>query len=119
VTWQAEGGEVDSVVHLSYHWFQKDGDPRIFDGLRSKLPHDVDPGQTVKVLLTVVAPRRPGRLTLCVDLVMEHVSWFANAGNPPLNLPMVIVQRPKTVRGRVRNWLERQGLASVTVPDGA
>jgi radical SAM protein with 4Fe4S-binding SPASM domain len=117
VTWQARGDDVDSVVHLSYHWFQKDGDPRIFDGLRSQLPHDVEPGQTVRVPLTVMAPRRPGRLTLCVDLVMEHVSWFANAGNPPLNLPMIIVERPRTVRARVHHWLQRQGLATVSAPD--
>ena len=117
VTWLAQGDEIDSVVHLSYHWFQKDGDPRIFDGLRAPLPHDVKPGETVRVPLTVTAPRRPGRMTLCVDLVMEHVSWFANAGNLPLNLPMTVVARPRTVRAKVRRWLERQGLAAVTAPD--
>ena len=117
VTWQAAGDDVDSVVHLSYHWFQPDGDARIFDGLRSKLPHDVAPGQSVKVPLTVIAPRRPGPLTLCVDLVMEHVSWFANAGNPPLNLPLTVVQRPRGFKAKVRHWLERQGLATVSAPN--
>jgi MoaA/NifB/PqqE/SkfB family radical SAM enzyme len=117
VTWQAHGDEVDSVVHLSYHWFKQDGDPRIFDGLRSPLPHDVEPGQTVRVPLTAIAPRRPGRLTLCVDLVMEHVSWFANAGNPPLNLPMTVVERPRSARAKMRHWLERKGLVPVSAPD--
>jgi MoaA/NifB/PqqE/SkfB family radical SAM enzyme len=113
VPWQAEGSDVDSVVHLSYHWFEEKGDARIYDGLRSKLPHNVAPGETVRVPLTVIAPRRPGRLLLCVDLVMEHVSWFSSAGNRPLNLPMSVVARPRGMRGRMRHWLQRRGLARV------
>ena len=112
VPWMAHGDEVDSVVRLSYHWFKTNGDPRVFDGIRTPLPHNIGPGESVALKMNVQAPKRTGEYTLCLDLVMEHVSWFANAGNPPLNLPVSVLTPPKSLGHKVQRWLARRASSS-------
>ncbi|HEX8599924.1 MAG TPA: O-antigen ligase family protein [Chloroflexia bacterium] len=64
-------------VHLSYHWKNPGGDfYAVFDGLRTALPHDVDPGGSVQVEAVVEAPRKAGEYILEWDLVQEDVTWF-------------------------------------------
>lgn len=64
-------------VHVSYHWMSATEDVYlVFDGLRSALPHDVSPGETVSVLAIVQAPPRQGDYRLQWDLVHENVTWF-------------------------------------------
>jgi len=69
------GGEVwrwDGDVRLGSRWTQ--GDRRV-DGEHRGLPVDVAPGAAEIVPLPLVPPE-PGRWTLEVDLVHEHVRWF-------------------------------------------
>lgn len=64
-------------IHVSYHWMSATEDVYlVFDGLRSGLPRDVSPGETVSVLAIVQAPPRPGNYRLQWDLVHENVTWF-------------------------------------------
>jgi hypothetical protein len=64
-------------VHVSYHWMSRTEDVYLlFEGLRSVLPHDVDPGETVTVLAIVQAPPESGTYRLQWDLVHETVTWF-------------------------------------------
>ncbi|MDQ5822590.1 MAG: O-antigen ligase family protein [Chloroflexota bacterium] len=64
-------------VHLSYHWKSPGGDfYAVFDGLRTALPHDVDPGGSVSVEAVVEAPPKAGEYILEWDLVQEDVTWF-------------------------------------------
>jgi hypothetical protein len=43
--------------------------PIVFDGLRTSVPHDVDPGERVRVGCFVRAPEQPLRMTLVMTLV--------------------------------------------------
>jgi uncharacterized membrane protein len=45
--------------------------------LRYVLPHDVAPGETVNITVTITAPSAPGTYILRNRLVKEYVSWFA------------------------------------------
>lgn len=69
-------------VNLSYHWFDKEGNPIVFDGERSKLPiGGVLPGQSVQCRMTVLAPPEPGDYILFLTLVQESCAWFEAFGN--------------------------------------
>lgn len=64
-------------VHLSYHWRKPGADLyAAFDGLRTVLPRDVRPGESVQVEAVVQAPPRAGKYILEWDLVQENVTWF-------------------------------------------
>ncbi len=62
-------------VHLSYHWW-KGEQLHAWDGLRTRLPHPVYPGDVCRCPLDLEAPREPGRYRLGVTLVQEEVCWF-------------------------------------------
>ncbi|MGH9967891.1 MAG: methyltransferase domain-containing protein [Pyrinomonadaceae bacterium] len=50
------------------------------------LPRAVAPGETAKIKIEYVAPRRPGAYTMKIDLVNQHVCWFEQQGSEPLVL---------------------------------
>jgi len=60
---------------LSYRWYAN-GELVVGDGLRTSFPEPVAPGASCLVPIDVVAPERPGRHTLELDLVHERVRWF-------------------------------------------
>ena len=64
------------AVAVSYHWFAATGAALVFDGLRTPLPHDVKPGERVRMPCFLRAPDTPGRMTLVWTLVQENVAWF-------------------------------------------
>jgi hypothetical protein len=129
VAWPAAGR---NAVALAYHWH----DPVkrrlvLFDGIRTPLPGDIEPGGSAVVKATVVAPPIGGQFDLQWDLVQEHVTWFSvqggrigrvpirilprAAGQPPLppvrsTPPMPMEERPPRMalwRAAVRMWSER------------
>ena len=63
-------------IRLAYRWRDAGGALVVPDGLRTPLPADVPPATATVVPAHVVAPPRPGRYRLEVDLVHEHVRWF-------------------------------------------
>jgi glycosyltransferase involved in cell wall biosynthesis len=63
-------------VQVSYHWLNAQGDPVIYDGLRSPLPATVPAGGSCLVQLRVHPPALPGRYILAIDLLREGVNWF-------------------------------------------
>ena len=73
VTWPAFGLQ---PVTLSYRWYTSEGTVLIADGLRTQLPIDVEPNQSMAVVLHVKVPDAKGKLALTVSLVQEGVSWF-------------------------------------------
>jgi len=64
------------AVAFSYHWLDADRRPIVFDGLRTSLPHDIGPGERVRLGCFVRAPEQAGRMTLVMTLVQEEVAWF-------------------------------------------
>ena len=80
-----------NAVNLSYHWFNQKKRVIVFDGLRTPLPHDLSPGESVRLNAAVQAPDQPGRYMLEVTLVQEGVAWFPERGGEKLVLPISVV----------------------------
>ncbi len=94
--WRSRGRE---GVHLAYHWLDPLGNPIVWDGLRAPFPRTVEPGETVELDHTVVAPRPPGSYRLAFDLVEELRFWFQEVGSTPLDLPVQV--RPRIAERRL------------------
>jgi len=65
-------------VTMSYHWMDSAGQTVVWDGLRTPLPAELAPGESVTVVQQVLAPATPGDHTLTLDLVREQVAWFSD-----------------------------------------
>lgn len=65
-----------NAVNLSYHWRDRKGAIVVFDGLRTSLPNDVQPGSSVQLKAMIQPPDRAGQYALEVTLVQEGVAWF-------------------------------------------
>lgn len=69
--WSSESGD-----RVSYRWRDLDGHVVVGEGERTRLPHDVAPGESIEVTMRVEAPPTAGRHVLELDMVREHVAWF-------------------------------------------
>jgi 2-polyprenyl-3-methyl-5-hydroxy-6-metoxy-1,4-benzoquinol methylase len=54
------------------------------------LPRAVAPNESCSVTIEHRAPAAPGRYTLKIDLVDQHICWFEERGSTALYLPMVV-----------------------------
>lgn len=101
--WSSSGREDDAqfAVRLGNHWRGRFGRMRVFDDLRTGLPFDLAPGETMEVGITPTAPSRPGVWNLELDMVQEYVRWFAEAGSKPARVRVHVDARlaPGTVEG--------------------
>jgi hypothetical protein len=90
LVWPHQGRD---AVHLSYHWESHDqqGPHLSFEGRRTPLPHDVEPGASVTVVGRVETPRAPGHYQLRWDLVRETISWFSERGVPTADQSVEVV----------------------------
>lgn len=75
-TSQQIGSYHPAPIHLSYHWFDMDGNVTIFEGLRSQLIPPLDPGSSEIYELKIAPPPDPGEYRLRITLVQEGVRWF-------------------------------------------
>ena len=89
--WRSHGDT--RKVCLSYHWLDRLGNPLVWDGLRTPLAVDVQPGERVIAWLSIAAPRPPGRYRLALDLIDEGRLWFAELGNRTLELDVDVLPR--------------------------
>jgi hypothetical protein len=64
-------------VQFSYHWLDEEGGTVVREGLRTVLPHAVEPGGAAELTLEVLAPPQAGRYVLELDAIRERVSWFS------------------------------------------
>jgi hypothetical protein len=71
-------------VFLAYHWLDDKGNPIVWDGIRSPLPHALGPGERTQVEFDVAGALPPGRYRFALDLVSEYRAWFAELGGTPL-----------------------------------
>ncbi|HXG77272.1 MAG TPA: hypothetical protein VNJ53_11935 [Gaiellaceae bacterium] len=88
--WRSRGR---AGVQASYHWLDPLGNPVVWDGLRTALPREVRPGETVELELRVLAPRPPGRYRLALDLVEELRFWFREVGSYAPELDVAVAPR--------------------------
>ncbi|MCL4393677.1 MAG: discoidin domain-containing protein [Chloroflexi bacterium] len=93
-----QGGS--NPVHVGYKWFNAAGQQQLdVEDRRTALPTDVAPGAETALGAVLVAPKTPGEYKLRWDLVAEKITWFADAGNPPLIVPVKVTQLPIDVSG--------------------
>jgi hypothetical protein len=75
-TWRADGKR---LVCVSYHWADAEGRVIENDGLRTRLPRDLQPGEHAFVKGLVRMPQQPGAYRMIWTLVQEEVAWFDHA----------------------------------------
>ena len=77
-------------VDLGYHWYDQIGKLVVWEGLRTKLPADLRPGQAVALQAQVQSPPDGGTYQLRFDLVVEGISWFSAHGTPTGNVSAIV-----------------------------
>jgi hypothetical protein len=84
-------GAVGARLNFSYHWLDLDGSTIEQNGLRTRLPRAVAPGEELRFRQSFEAPAEPGSYILELDPVFEHVAWFSdrNGGNT-LRIPIEV-----------------------------
>jgi len=89
--WRTRGHE--DGLFLSYHWLDERGNPILWDGVRTALEREIEPGERLRHPLRVRGPIPPGRYRLAVDLVEEWRFWLADLGNAPLEREVEVAAR--------------------------
>lgn len=92
----------DSSLRVGNHWRSRHGRLLVNDDGREPLLRPLARGETVGVTLIAIAPARPGRYVLELDLVQERVTWFADRGSPVTHVPV------RVVRSSVSPWRRRR-----------
>ena len=85
--WQSDG---DTPFNMSYHWRNPRGQRVVLDGLRTPLARPVASGEEITTNVVVQAPDHRGAYVLEIELVHEGVTWFSQAGQPPLSVEIKV-----------------------------
>jgi hypothetical protein len=78
-------------VALSYHITHEDGSIVRWENGRSAFDPPLQPTHSQVVHVGIDPPAEPGQYLLEFDLVCEHVTWFANQGNPTATVQLEVV----------------------------
>ena len=54
------------------------------------LPAGVAPNESCTITIERACPRAPGKYTIKIDLVDQHICWFEERGSTALYLPLVV-----------------------------
>jgi hypothetical protein len=79
-----------SQVFVAYHWF-RDHKLVVWDGVRTHLPRDLEPGGRATLSARVKTPAESGSYVLQITLVQELVTWFENKGATTIFRPIVVL----------------------------
>ena len=92
VSWPAVGEpETDQyAVFLRNRWLRSNGTVVNYEDDRSRLPYDLEPGDTAGVQLKITAPSTPGQYVLELDVVEERVTWFSDKGSKRLSWEVIV-----------------------------
>ncbi|MBN2370495.1 MAG: methyltransferase domain-containing protein [Vicinamibacteria bacterium] len=77
-------------VGLGAHLRNADFETVEMDFLRVMLPRDVPPGESVDLECRFTTPREPGRYVLELDMVNEHMCWFADHGSAVVGIELKV-----------------------------
>jgi SAM-dependent methyltransferase len=111
-TWPVAGSPGGhDAVNLGNHWRTRRGRLIVLDDGRCGLPAPLPPGGEVELTLHVTLPTRAGVYVLELDLVQEHVAWFADRGSATARLRADVGPRAPFWGRRARARAEEGGLA--------
>jgi hypothetical protein len=79
-----------NAVNLSYHWLDRKRQMVVLDGLRTPLPRDLKPGESVTLRAAIRAPEKAGEHVPHVTLVQEGVAWFSEKDEGQLSIPVSV-----------------------------
>jgi SAM-dependent methyltransferase len=85
-------------IRLGNHWRNPQGVMIIQDDGRTALPPVLGPGEPIRVVLSIQAPRESGSFLCEIDLVHEGISWFGDLGSTTLRMPIVVAGPDETNR---------------------
>ncbi len=75
IPWRARGPQ---SVAVTYHWLDAAGKTiLVWQGVRSEIPSDVEPGGTVELEAWVAPPASPGSYAMQWDMLQQDVAWFS------------------------------------------
>lgn len=74
-------------IMVSYHWYDRDNHPVVYEGIRSELVIPIAPGETHLITASVLTPSTAGEFKLCVTLIQEYVQWF---NEPPIDQSVAV-----------------------------
>lgn len=63
-------------VQIGYRWLGSGGSEQAVEGVRTRLPRNIGPGESVRVFVRVRAPSQASMYKLHMSLVQEFVGWF-------------------------------------------
>lgn len=89
--WLAHTTSGIGAVKVGIHLASADGGWSDNDFTRGLLPHDVSPGETVRVSVPIRLPS-PNRWRVTIDMVSEGVCWFENRGSKPRVLRFTLLE---------------------------
>ena len=83
LTWRWGGG---NPFRIGYHYYRN---RRLLPipterDLRTDIPQDIEPEESITVAVHIALPLEPGNYTLELDLVQEGVTWFKEQQSPVL-----------------------------------
>ncbi len=90
LTWRSDAG-----FNVGYHWQSLFGTMVQKNGIRTPLPHAVEPQGRVELEARLRPPPRPGIYRLEWDLVHEKVTWFSSRDPTPVETILVVVSPPR------------------------
>lgn len=80
--WPGGGEDRRPLIRVAYRWLTPQGAVVESEGIRTALPHPLEPGESCVVAMNVTAPAVAGSYLLAPDLVHEHVRWFQCQAQP-------------------------------------
>jgi SpoIID/LytB domain protein len=87
VPWLVSG---PNPVNLSYHVLAANGNVVIWDGGRTGIGTDLQPGESRSINVAFTTPTTIGTYTLAIDTVREGVAWFSQIGSPSATTPLIV-----------------------------
>ena len=78
------------IVTLGVKIFDEAGEVRDEFHGEPALPRAVAPNESCAVTIEHMCPAAPGRYSVKIDLIDQHICWFEERGSRPLTLPLVV-----------------------------
>ncbi len=91
-------------IQIAYHWLDDRGNPIIWDGERTALPH-LAPGERATVEVDFRAPIPPGEYRFALDLVAENRAWFSELGSEMVTKDLEVAPRDGAHSAALPDWI--------------